>query len=1195
MKELIKIAKEKETSILKNFFQTVPYLKLDWEDLQKRLENNTTDLFTINDNIELTNNNYQASLNEHLTFKENLLNEISSAYSHNTNNIIEDFKNNLQTEKDAFFAEQKHIKNELLKIEEAHRALSVSLFEKIIAIEENYKNDVAILDDDIKEEKKIYLNKVSSIYRHKDSEEERINNKYHDLIKDYHQKNKQRLTQNSIRLSEIDDNLKKYREFHEKDTIYAKQNYFRTVTNLNDKINVLAQNYKIIENKYDEKFIAEKEKISAYLELKKEELNKLNDLTLDEFVKTYQEIDSELDSIRENFNNEETKLRNKYNREVTSINVKLHNDKEEINNTISSLKTVELTNLEERKQNQKEINELKKKISQLEKEAKKKLKLAKREYKNNLISASQNYVSIYEHTLYKRNLAEQNKNTTLNFYQELFSFDEEKTAEKTRINKEKASLKKQIVELHKQLEIVPLETQSSLAAHIYNLESNLQKLENDYNYSLAEKEKELLNLKSSLHKHNLNKTRDRINANYESELSISNITNYLQMEAEKNELVNLKRAVNLQKNEKKAICSKETLSNQHQEALSETQKRFKIAIFNAHLENKMAIKNLNEKLLDEKKNYQTQKEILTKENHYSQVVAEDFVKRLKMETVFLNDLLSDYNNLLNTLITEENETLLTFTNNSLGNTNEDEFKVFLFKTKELLLLKHQLIMNLIKEITDILSNYLEEKISLIKQERLQKTQRKKFKSFDVKLEEVFLERQSIINEISKNEEKVKIIESEINYLFEQKKYALETLIYSEKELLHLNRQKSSTRNKRLINNLNDHIKINKNLASQRKSEIKSLKDNLKSTNKIISKLNRQVKKRNYRIIKIDNDKTKSLKRINKSIDLETVVFKNLLKRLNKVSLSITKSSELYYNTLDQIVSKDYPIKKTVKSLNVALARKQKILSNFLLKTLETVDLKSQAILKKHALVRNKQINYQNRSLSLLAKNHLKNISKLNKAIKNTNKSAKSKETSIKKLQKSVVDKLLKEQIYEIKEKEEIIKNLNEKRLNNTQKYQDMKKAFEINRDELLLNEKNALKENLKNSLKSNQRLIKETKANINTLEKEIEYDEKKHTAQLNYFFQNDKQSRKKLHHKQNNNLNSLNKEIVHLKKRLPKLDQDIIKIIDKRKTAEERLKKKLNIIAYFNNIKNKIKLKFSIFKEKQIIKKDVIKQLYSKK
>ena len=67
----------------------------------------------------------------------------------------------------------------------------------------------------------------------------------------------------------------------------------------------------------------------------------------------------------------------------------------------------------------------------------------------------------------------------------------------------------------------------------------------------------------------------------------------------------------------------------------------------------------------------------------------------------------------------------------------------------------------------------------------------------------------------------------------------------------------------------------------------------------------------------------------------------------------------------------------------------------------------------------------------------------------------------------------------------------------------------------------------------------------------------------------------------------------YILKKIAKVRPRYYKIIDKRKTAEERLKK-LNIIAYFNNIKNKIKLKFSIFKEKQIIKKDVIKQLYSK-
>lgn len=1188
MKELIKIFKEKENLILKKFFKAVPYLKSDWEDLETSLVNNTANLLIIIDNINLTNENFQSTLNEHLEFKDKLLNEIASAYYHNINNIQEDIKIQEKKVKEDFFTEQKHIKNELIKIEEAHRDFSASLFEDTLEIEESYKDEANILNANIEDEKKVYLNRVSSIYSHKDSEEERINNKYHELIKDYHQKNKQRLKQNRARLSELDETLKGYIEFHEKDTIYAKQNYFWTITNLNNKINALTLNYKKIENDHDEKFAREKEKITQYLKFKKEELQRLNDQTLDEFVETYQKIDLELDSIRENYNELETKLRNKYNREVTSINVKLHNDKDEINSLISSLESNQL-------ESKKEIKELNKKLKQLEKDAEKKLKQAKRQYKNNLIAEAKNYASSYEHTLYKRTIAEQNKNDRLNYYQEVFSLDKEKTAEKTKINKEKAALKKEIVELYKQLEIVPLESQSSLAAHIYNLEVNLQKLENDYMFSLTEKNKDLLNLKSNLHKHNLNKTRDRINTNHESELSISNITNYLQMEAEKNELVHLKRSVNLQKKEKKAISQKKILINNQQKSLNESQKGFKISIFNTHLENKMALKKLNEKLLKENKNYQIHKEKLLKQHHHNQVEAEDFVKRLKFEKVFLNDLLSYYNDLLNNLMAEEKTILLTFANNSFGNTNEDDFKIFLTKTKELLLLKHELKKDLITQIISTLSSYLEEKISSIKQERLQKTKSKIFKTFDDELENIFLERKSLEQEIAEIKEKSSLIQAEIDSLLAQKKYALETLVYSEKELQHLHKQKTSTRNKRLINNLNDHIEINKNLAGQRRTEIKSLKNELKSQNRTISSLKRQVRKIESKIKRIEKNKNNSLKRLNKSIDSETVIFNKLLNDLNKVSLSISNINNSYYNAIEQSLLKHNTVKKTIKSLNIALSRKQKLLNSFLFKTLETVDLKSETILKRHSRIRQKQINYQNKSLSLLAKNHLKNVSKLNKKIKLANKNTKNKEVNIKKLQNNVIKSLLKEQTREIKETDELIKDIKEERINHNQNYQQIKKAFQINKEELLLKEKETLKENLKNSLKSNQRLIKDTKSNINKLNKEIEYDEKKHAAQLNYFFNRDKQTRKKLHNKQNNSINDLNKEIAHLKKRLPKLDQEIAKLVDDRKNAEQRLKRNLNRVSYFTNLKNKIKLKFSILREKHLIKSEVLKELSSKK
>lgn len=1195
MKELIKISKEKETLALKEFFQTVPHLKLDWENLQTTLLDNTSNLLMISENIELTNETFRSALEKHLEEKERLLNEIKDAFSHNINNIKADNKDQKKQAKSEFFTEQKHIKNELLKIEIAHQDFSSSLSEDILKIEENYQSEKDLLDDNIEEEKKVYLNRVSSIYKHKENEVERIDNKYHEQIKDYYQKNRQRLTQNSHRLSEEDEALKNYLEFHEKDTIYAKQNYFRTVTNLNNKINSLAQTYKALEKEHDENFLKEKENILKYLEKKSEELQQLSEETLNKFEKKYQEIDSELDLIREDYHEIENTLKNKYNREVTSINVELHNAKEEINELLFSFEAKKIEDEQNLPFYNEQIKELNKKLNHFEKVTNKKLKEAKRRYRAELIREAKNYVSLYESTLYKRTLAEQDKNDTINYYREVFLLDEEKTAEKTKINKIKATIKKDIVELYKQLEIIPLESQSSLAALIYNLEVNLQKLENDYMSSLTKKKKDLLNLKSDLHKHNLNKTRDRINANHQSELSISNLTNYLQMESEKNELVHLKRSVILQKKEFDALSKRETLKIMHQQALSETEKGFKVSIFNAHLENKMALKNLNEKILLKQNNYLIDKERFLKQHLYNQVEAEDFVNSLEFEGVFLNDLISDYNNLLLSLMREENEILISFTANSLGNTNEDDFKVFLTKTKELLLLKHNLIKDLINKIILTINSYLNDKIHTLKEEKLKKTESKIYKTFDSELEKANSEKKFLEKEILKVKEKISAIDLEVASLHEQRKYALETLVYSEKELHNLTKQKTSSRNKRLIDNLNDHIKINSNLASKRKAEIKALNNNLKEHKKTISNFNKQIRKIDSKFSRIEKNKKTSLKRLKKSLGSETLIFKKLLDKLKRVNNTINNKCEFYFNSVDGSLFNDKTVKKTIKSLNVTLKRKQNLLKGFLQETLKSINLQSKNILKRHSRNREKQIKYQNKSLSSLAKNHLSNISKLEKKIKVENKKAKNKEASILKLQKRVLKKLLNDQEREIELQDEIIKEIIAERINFHQKYKQINKAFEINRTELLLKERENLKENLRNSLRSNQGYIKETKRNINKLNAEIEFDKKKHLAQLNYFINEDKQARKKLHKKQSNNINRINKEIDNLKKRLPKLDQEINLLVDNRKIDEQRLKRKIQRTSYFTNFINNIKLRFSIVKEKRIIKNEILKDLSIKK
>ena len=126
-----------------------------------------------------------------------------------------------------------------------------------------------------------------------------------------------------MKIQEEDALLKEYLKFHEKDEVYAKQNFLKTMTNLNDKVHIISTNYKQIEEQLENDFKEENDVLISELDKKKLEIDNLINEYLDNYEKEYQQIDAVFDSIREKHHNIEEKLKNKYDHKVTSINIHL--------------------------------------------------------------------------------------------------------------------------------------------------------------------------------------------------------------------------------------------------------------------------------------------------------------------------------------------------------------------------------------------------------------------------------------------------------------------------------------------------------------------------------------------------------------------------------------------------------------------------------------------------------------------------------------------------------------------------------------------------------------------------------------------------------------------------------------------------------------------------------------------------------
>ena len=158
------------------------------------------------------------------------------------------------------------MKQEIEEVENDYKIKCAELDKKIVEINNSLKEGFFVLDNIIKEKRVEYLSKVSAIYNIKQTEIDRVTSKFHEQIQDYHQKNKQRLTQNTLKIQEEDALLKEYLKFHEKDEVYAKQNFLKTMTNLNDKVHIISTNYKQIEEQLENDFKEENDVLISELD-----------------------------------------------------------------------------------------------------------------------------------------------------------------------------------------------------------------------------------------------------------------------------------------------------------------------------------------------------------------------------------------------------------------------------------------------------------------------------------------------------------------------------------------------------------------------------------------------------------------------------------------------------------------------------------------------------------------------------------------------------------------------------------------------------------------------------------------------------------------------------------------------------------------------------------------------------------------
>lgn len=1179
MKEFLKTTSKSETSSLKELFNTVPTQKETWEYLEKELTENLENIIIHFENFIYINGEYDAQRKKDALDSETKKEHILTDLTEKTLSFQKDFSNQITILNKDLLAAEEELKSELLELENSLKEELLIYNSEKDKITNDLNEESLLLKEKLKEHRRDYLKKVTTIYNNKDIEEERISTKYYEQVEDYHQKNKQRLTQNSLNVNLEDEELTKYLKLHEKDEVYAKQNYLKTITNLNDKIHFISTNYKKVEEKLEKEFNLEHDNLIKKLDEKKKEIDSLIDKLLNEYEKEYQSIDANLDIIRKKYHEEEIILKNKYNRQVTSININHHYEKELINVKISDLNS-------SLKDDQKEISLLKKTKHLLETNTKKDLKEAKKEYKTNFTKETKRYVSAYEMDILKRNLLENDKNNALLLYKELYTLEENQTKELIHFLKSINKTKKDIIDNYLQLEITPLESQNQLANHIYNTELKLQNLENEYVYLKTSRKKHSANLKSELHKYNLNKTKDRVQYTYNLELITSKLTNYLLMEKEKNEFVYKNKLVKLARETSLAYANKETLKVNEKIAVNELKEKHKKIFTDFSLTSIKRRKTLNTNLINDTFAYQLEKEKILKTYEGNNIINEEFTKTFKIENSYLKELIKFYSELYLYLYNDEEKILTAFFNSSLENTNKEDFNIFLSTTKKLLLLKGQVITSLILE----LSTFLKEHILNINKTLFIP----KLAFYNNEITHYYNELANVhLNEIDILEEKITLNNEEIQNdketildIKEKLQYSYKTVEYTNNELEALKKLDSTKKNKKIIADLTEHVLMNKNYQHQKQRELRDARTTLK-VNIDKGKKQKQSLDFAYRSVrKIRNKHKKDLKLVEKFINAQINVLNDLSTKATYLKEKYIKVNINYNNKLESAFLNEFTFKQIKDLFLNSLKEKNAYLIDFFSQLNDNLDLSFKKLKFRHSNKQEKEQKDENKSLLKLEQRYKKNSLKNSLKIKDAETEHKKSENVLLQKKISEFENLKEQNIKNLEYAEQHIKKTKDAIPLYQEEYKNHNEAFEINKHELLLKEENMIKTEYKDTLKANQKEIRETKNNIKKIKEDMDYDDKKLEAQINYHYKRDKQVRKRILHKQTVEEIYHNRQIDNLKNRIPKINLEVRYIKARSKNNESHILRDIKKNTSKITIIDKLQLKLNIINKVKTMKKE---------
>ncbi len=1057
------------------------------------------------------------------------------------------------------------------------------------------------LKEDFEEIKRLYLKKINEIYEQKESSLRQIDTLYSNLLEDYHRVNKKRIRQQAERVN-LEQNFKdEFLEFHKNDLVDARQNFYRILAHLNTKINEIQAKYKLILQQSDDEFKQLKNEISKDLTEFSNNINEKNQTILDEFEIFLKDVDGRIETLRNQFHNSENELKKRYNRAVTSFNVLLHNEKEIMDNKIVELKENLQADIQENvddiskvvlleKTFNKRIKLLNNTYNEYKKHIDVKLNDAKKTYQKELLLLENKYVEEVEAERLLRRTQDKKKNLKIKENRDILAEKEQYTFEILKKHTKQKEINDGIVEAGMQLEILPLDIQSTLASYIYTTESNFYQYDQNYVKENFSRQIDIIEKRSYSRELILLRTRDRIYINNESENKRAELNHYFNMENEKNKRNHEEMVFNQQQKINQSIYDINVLRSKHKQETQVEHINSEMETLNLLLNLKLEKYTLESALLKEKSNYLnlSEQQILYKKtnglniNHNIKQTNLNVSKELKV--------IREQRKIITSIEQLIKKLVLSTKGVPLKSLSIEEISETVFHQQEIIESMVSLLIFSIGETQNLSVRYFEQQLNIVNDKEYVDEHQKILNKFE--------------NDVAKIEQDIDDIAAKLNDYGEQREtvnnkiFKLEneneSLIRFNVELQHriTKYKEDKVGNEHFIKNTQLEIKSNLKHIQKNKESVKVYKLQRNQIGLRIILFNRSIEKLSKQLTTLDITKENRLKTLEKNVNKSGKVFHNAINLINNMATNLyetikdNQKSLIYTLHLQNNNAELYA--KEFHKFNHKLVSQQQQITAFYEDVYKLIhNLHKQSLDKEQKTLSNLERHYDN-SFKAFKKEHDDNLKKINSNIidleRYQNKTVHLAELKLKKS----ITVFKNNQRHEIKTLELKKSSLENELASIQANYEQFVRAFNLNKQQALNVEQNNLKEILRKTEKENLRQFNISQQQIKEASEEISDADRRRDIQMDFIAHTDKENRRKLVQKLTASTNQFENRIISLKKMEPPLLKEMAQCDNVLYRSVKRIENKTRRQIKFSTFMLKLLNLFEVRRKKNELKKEKV-------